>query len=251
VDDGGVDSTLRQGDFGPAVGELQQKLLEAGLSVPSSELAAERFGPGTASAVERFQRASLLAVDRIVGPKTRAALASPGGAFVPKGWRSDIDRAPAEAVEPLRAAVGEIGCTEQPPGSNRGPRVDAYTAPDLGVPWCAAFLSWCYRKAPSGSPFGRILSAWGMSRWGETKNRVLPSGARPAPGDIGIILRAPDASGERHGHVALIAGEPWEGRVSTVEGNAQNAVRGRIRDVADFHFIVRPVGVMPTANRFV
>ncbi|MGA7437269.1 MAG: XVIPCD domain-containing protein [Luteibacter sp.] len=68
---------LRQGDHGEAVAALQSQLGELGYlrdangqpSMPDG-----RFGPGTASAVQSFQRDRQLHDDAIVGPSTRRAI---------------------------------------------------------------------------------------------------------------------------------------------------------------------------------
>ncbi|MGZ4264310.1 MAG: peptidoglycan-binding protein [Solirubrobacteraceae bacterium] len=57
----------------PAVRSLQRQLLEQGSSPGPLD---GRYGPLTAAAVRRFQRAHGLAVDGIVGPHTRKALAT-------------------------------------------------------------------------------------------------------------------------------------------------------------------------------
>lgn len=50
-------------------------------------------------------------------------------------------------------ALMEVGVKEDPPGSNRGPRVDVYIRaagldPDEGsYPWCACFVTWAVREA--------------------------------------------------------------------------------------------------------
>ncbi len=220
--------------------ELHQALVEAGETIDSAELAAGAIGPSTTAAVRHFQAqhtgsdGHALAVDGVVGPATAWALAHPNGGvarYTAAGWRCEPSQA-REAVKPvLAAAVDEIGSCERPDGSNRGPRVDIYTAPDLGIPWCAAFASWCYRLA--GSPFGRLLSAYKIGEWGKARGRVVTD---PQPGDLFVILR-----GDLHGHVGLVAGAPVGGRFCTVEGNSGNAVRGLVRPVDSISLFVRPI----------
>ena len=76
--------TLRQGDNGPDVRYLQQKLVDGGawLSVDG------QFGPATANAVRGFQSSHGLTVDGVVGPATWAALegGSGGGSGGSGGW---------------------------------------------------------------------------------------------------------------------------------------------------------------------
>ena len=64
-------TTLRWGSTGPEVEQLQQLLKQAGYYYGPVD---GKFGPLTYSAVRRFQEASSLNVDGIVGPQTMAAL---------------------------------------------------------------------------------------------------------------------------------------------------------------------------------
>jgi hypothetical protein len=58
----------------------------------------------------------------------------------------------------LKVARGEVGTTEQPAGSNRGPRVEKYqgvtTVPGSGWPYCMAGVVWCCIVAGIGAPLG-------------------------------------------------------------------------------------------------
>jgi hypothetical protein len=62
--------TVRLGDTGPAVEQVQEQLADYGYSVPVDG----KFGPRTLRAVRHFQRANGLLVDGIVGPRTQRAL---------------------------------------------------------------------------------------------------------------------------------------------------------------------------------
>ena len=61
---------LQRGSRGPEVSALQTKLNETGANINVDGV----FGPQTENAVRRFQRDAGLSPDRIVGPKTHAAL---------------------------------------------------------------------------------------------------------------------------------------------------------------------------------
>ncbi len=67
----GTSRTLRVGERGPEVVELQQLLSAKGLL---SGAADGKFGPGTRSAVVAFQSSAGLKADGVVGPATWAAL---------------------------------------------------------------------------------------------------------------------------------------------------------------------------------
>jgi peptidoglycan hydrolase-like protein with peptidoglycan-binding domain len=71
-------STLKKGNRGPAVEELQRKLTSLGFSTKGIDGV---FGQNTESAVRQFQKARRLTVDGVVGPATRKAL---GGITVTK-----------------------------------------------------------------------------------------------------------------------------------------------------------------------
>ena len=59
--------TLRRGDRGDDVKQVQEKLKELGLYSMSAD---GKYGPGTAKAVQAFQQANGLKADGIAGPKT-------------------------------------------------------------------------------------------------------------------------------------------------------------------------------------
>ena len=62
---------LQMGSNGPEVVDLQNKLRDHGFDPGTSD---GSFGPGTAAAVEAFQRSAGLTADGMVGPQTAAAL---------------------------------------------------------------------------------------------------------------------------------------------------------------------------------
>lgn len=238
---------LRQGAQGDPIGNLHQALLEAGYAIEPAEAAASRFGSSTLAALRDFQArhtgpdGHALEDDGIAGPATLWALEHPGGGerLIVPGWRCAPSEARPALVAVLSLAVGELGASvrESPPGSNRGPRVDLYTAPELAIPWCAAFVSYCYRACEGGSPFGRRLSAMSLYVWGENRGRVIGDEEPLEPGDLFVTLR-----GNGHGHTGIVASILDGDRFCTVEGNAGNAVRGLIRKRSGVTAIVRPVG---------
>ena len=222
----------------PENGELQQALLEAGYSIDAGELEHGIYGLTTKAAVQAFQQAHQLRQDGLAGPETWRALTS-GGAdsrYTVAGWRCEPSSARPGLVDVLRVAVGEIGVHEEPDGSNAGPRVELYTAPQRGIPWCAAFVSWCYRASEPPAPFGRIFSAVGILDWGRAHGRLVEAGAALQPGDVWIIARA-----DGHGHTGLVAADLGGGQLATIEGNARNAVRGLVRARAALTGFVRPI----------
>ncbi len=133
----------------------------------------------------------------------------------------------------LRLAVTQIGVTEKPRGSNRGPVVDEYqratnlSPKDWGA-WCASFVSWCMRgammqEAAKGRVFTfarmttaavRFIRRWSLAQDRSTQTRDEP-GRDILPGDIviyrfshcGIAETAPD----ENGMVKIIEGNTNEG----------------------------------------
>jgi hypothetical protein len=119
----------------------------------------------------------------------------------------------------LNAARGELGVTEQPPGSNESPRIRQYReasgSPPPG-PWCAYFVSWAARQAgmpigPNGSGFGSVDAVWD---WAENAGRTSQ---QPRPGDLVVW-------GE---HIGIVEAVLPDGRIQTIEGNTSNMVARR------------------------
>ena len=119
----------------------------------------------------------------------------------------------------LAAARGELGVTEQPPGSNESPRIREYRlasgSPPPG-PWCAYFVSWAARHAgtpigPNGSGFGSVDAVWG---WAQQEGRTTD---QPKPGDL-IVWDE---------HIGIVENVLPDGRIQTIEGNTSNMVARR------------------------
>jgi hypothetical protein len=188
------------------------------------------FGPQTQEGVELFQVRSAdhfganLDVDGRVGPLTWASLfAIPAVPVV-------TDPGNPLLVETLRFAAKQIGVMEQPLGSNRGPQVDFYlksVGADLGTPWCAAFVYFCFQQAAVGlgsaNPVIRtasVLDHWnragaaGIPRLGRDECVATPSLVRP--GMIFIII---NSNGSGHcGLVESVTGS----LLTTIEGNTND-----------------------------
>lgn len=232
-------ATLKQGSKGKDVSDLQQMLVEAGFGIDATELASVTFGATTTAAVIQFQQAHGLGSDGIVGPKTWSVLMDGDGAQQgPPGWKMGPlhpDVAPA-----MDQSLALVGTVEDPPGSNRGPVIDALNKNagiPIGSPWCAAFATGMYAYSPK-NPFSKgIGSAYKIAEWGKKQKCVVEAKGTAMGGDILVILR-----GDGHGHVGLVACDLGD-RVATIEGNSGNAVKQLIRKKADLTSFVRPLGL--------
>ncbi len=150
--------------------------------------------------LERFQEGHTnhlgkpLAVDGILGQQTR--------------WARDIASMCPERRAIVSRAISMLGVTEDPPGSNRGLRIDEWLQrcdAGSGQPWCAAFASWCLGKVA-------IASA-------QTLGGRFPGTMNPIPGDV---MWYPTSGWQ--GHCGIVTGANAT-EVMTVEGNNAHAVR--------------------------
>ena len=123
----------------------------------------------------------------------------------------------------LNAVRGEVGVTEQPPGSNDAPRIAQYRQATAGSgvgPWCAYFTSWAAREAgvplgDAGQGFGRVDDVWA---WAERSGKAIPAaGAQPQPGDL-IVWDE---------HIGVVESVGADGTISTIEGNSSDSVARR------------------------
>ncbi|MCG8968919.1 MULTISPECIES: peptidoglycan-binding protein [Streptomyces] len=196
--------TVRPGSKGRAVRALQRQLGQEGHRLAVDGL----FGAGTGSAVRAVQRAHGLSVDGVAGPRTWAALlAAPGR---PSG---DVSALRKRIVATAR---GQIGVFE-PSGCRTYLKDCARTA------WCAAFVSWTWRKAgvPSAA-VPKTLVAREVGLWGQRNG--LFHRTHPKPGDI-VVWGEPAA--KTGGHVGIVVAVHADGRIDTVDGNYRNKVTFR------------------------
>jgi hypothetical protein len=123
----------------------------------------------------------------------------------------------------VELALAEVGVREDPPGSNRGKRVDEYIRaggldPSKGAyPWCACFVAWAVREAgralgikPAFRPSARVLTML------QRNPELLLD--RPEPGAILIHLKP-----NTDGHTGLVVKVNEDLSVETVEGNTDAA----------------------------
>ncbi len=161
--------------------------------------------------LKEFQRSHVdplgkpLSIDGVLGPKTQ--------------WALDLFSCSPRRRAIVARAQSALGISEEPPGSNRGPRIDEWLQRchvSTGQHWCAAFASWCLETVA-------IAGALALgARFLETVS--------PYPGDVMFF---PTGGGK--GHCGIVLGVSAH-EVMTIEGNCQDAVRvvRRARDLVRF-----------------
>jgi hypothetical protein len=131
-----------------------------------------------------------------------------------------VTKAKSEAILAIAAHEADIVRPVEKTGHNDHPRIAEYlrmagVAP--GLPWCAAFVYWCCRKAgvPAAELPARGMAAAVRNWWSWAGNlRGLARNARR--GDLILWL---NASGT--GHIGFIAGRAGP-LLRTIEGNASD-----------------------------
>lgn len=226
---------IRQGEESSALVRLIQERLNAlGCASPPLDVDGD-FGSETEAAVRLFQARTEdasgepLEIDGIVGSLTWEALF--GEASISSA-RVRPSQTPLLA-KVLEIARGEIGVCEDPPGSNRGQRVEAYLAStglDGGYAWCAAFVHWCFERASAELDIDNpciktagVLDHWnkagraGMRRIAHAQAEADPQLVQP-----GMVFIIDTGAPGGAGHTGLV--ERVEGgKLVTIEGNTNEA----------------------------
>ncbi len=105
---------------------------------------------------------------------------------------------------------------EEPKGSNRGPRVDAYLASaglNPGYAWCAAFVFWCFREAGAKPAVKGPAAVVNWHAASVAKKAILPAPKRGCL--FAYVLKG-------RTHIGFVAGTNADGTFRTIEGNTND-----------------------------
>jgi Putative peptidoglycan binding domain/CHAP domain len=197
---------------GPDVLQVQRRLARLGFEPGPLD---GEYGPATERAVRAFQAAAGIDADGVVGPQTRAALA----AAKP---RPAVDSRIGQRA--LAEAIRWLGTKESPPGSNDTP-FGAWFGSN-GVPWCAIFVSYCFKAGagytiaagfqgagcgPRGCAYVPTVEAW-LRSTGAWVGR-----SAPRAGDIAIY----NWDGGPPDHIGIVESADGDG-FTAIEGNTDN-----------------------------
>lgn len=123
----------------------------------------------------------------------------------------------------LEVALGELGNTEDPPGSNMQKYGAAYGV--NGVQWCVELLWWIFREAGESKAFfngGKTASCTSLMKLYQAEGLWFTDGNYQR-GDIPIMTFAKNREVQ---HCGLIIGKAENGGWITVEGNTSPGMEG-------------------------
>lgn len=220
---------------------IQQRLHDLGYVQPgrneSQSLQVDGvFGTHTANAVKLFQirhtdiHGQPLEVDGEVGSDTWSALF--GRATVYTSAAKPTSKFIGKVLE---IATKEIGVREDPPGSNRGKRIEEYqrlVGIDRGEPWCVAFIFFCFATAArglklpnpieeAGCKTGSVLDLWNRAGRANDITLLLHDDALNDPSKVKPGMAFVISTGGGYGHVGLIASVVGN-QLETIEGNTND-----------------------------
>ncbi len=161
---------LHQGDTGPDVTTLQQRLIELGAPIGAAD---ELFGDKTLQAVMAFQRSEGLTPDGVVGTKTWASLDAPAK---PISW--SLPEVPTQHATDEPTTVPGAGAPSGTAPSGDGAAAGAATAPHNdpaagGGAWAKAVVSLSQQTATFYDGAGNVVLQAPIS---SGKNGLTPQG---------------------------------------------------------------------------
>lgn len=150
----------------------------------------------------------------------------------------------------LKVARGELGYTENPPGSNRVKYWDEYDPTWQGQPWCVSGLWWVFKHAGESSAFfggAKTASCKTLRNWYKAQGQTVPK----ADGIAGDLAFCNFNGGPLPEHVELIVARKSYGWYQTIgfntspgeEGSQDNGgcVALKTRHISQIVEVCRPV----------
>jgi len=221
---------IKKGETDPSiVKRIQKELAKRGYG----DFVEGVYNAKMAATVALFQSQNLdqsarpLSIDGQVGPFTWGALFDSVLAIATSTTKI--------RQQALTAAISQIGQSEVPPGSNRGPQVNEYLAsvglpPDWGEAnqraWCAAFVYWCFNKAAlklgtNNPPYrsAGVLNVWRNFRKNSPQLTLTKEAALMKPSLITAGAFFIHDYGSGLGHTGFVEEVLGDGRLVSVEGN--------------------------------
>lgn len=166
----------------------------------------------------------------------------PGKGVAAAALKSNVHWAPS-ATDTLKLALAQVGVTEDAngggtkfqkwfvasPWAKRGVQRDGGSVGDYAnANWCDMFVSWVGDqlgvKGMGADAFTRTHAQWfkDQGRWGTT----------PKPGAVVFYSWSGSRSIDAIDHVGLVIKDNHDGTIQAVEGNTDNSVKVRTRDVS-------------------
>ena len=124
---------------------------------------------------------------------------------------------PDTLAQVLGVAESQLGTVEEPPNTNRGPKVEEYQrAAHLkpGDPWCAAFVAWVGKQV--------LQSAWPIPAYGGCASLgdwAKKHGHLQTTAQVGDVFLLYYPKLKRFAHTGFIVGVANGAAFRTIEGN--------------------------------
>lgn len=142
----------------------------------------------------------------------------------------------------IRVAETQLGVSENPWGSNRGP-VEKYQRPwgswMVSQPWCGAFTDWCYKQAGVDDSGLNNPGTWAICAAADRMGGLAPKNNEAPPGSL--LIRCGT-------HVELVVRDRRNGLIDTIGGNVGHMVKRVVRSKGDWRIIVPPA-IAEDANK--
>ena len=162
----------------------------------------------------------------------------------------------ATSEQIIQLALSYVGTKEDPPGSNITPFTLAYfdgnlpANPAASAPWCVIFGWYVFREAGASDIFydgKKVGSCSYVLRWA-TANKLTVKKEQARRGDILLFDWNKDQAPD---HFGFALGSPESGKIRTVEGNTEDTVAERLRNMTDVGYVIRPKYAASPGSDFV